>query len=131
MMQRDATGRVVNAEGIRFRGVDYVAPELGYYRERGLRLTVRYLKRETRFIEVFDGDTWVCRAIDRTLLTESQRRAILLGRERDLDAAQAHQRRRGPGPAPPRTDRRRRRLRQRRRPSRTLRWKRSRTPSTR
>lgn len=84
MMQRETTGRVVNAEGIRFRGVDYVAPELGYYRERGLRLTVRYLKRETRFIEVFDGDTWVCRAIDRTLLTESQRRAILLGRERDL-----------------------------------------------
>lgn len=84
MMQREATGRVVNAEGIRFRGVDYIAPELGYYRERGLRLTVRHLKRETRFIEVFDGDTWVCRAIDRTLLTESQRRAILLGRERDL-----------------------------------------------
>ncbi len=85
MMAREKTGRVVNTEGIRFRGVDYIAPELGYYRERGLRLTVRYLKRETRFIDVFDGDTWVCTAIDRTLLTENQRRAILAGRERDLD----------------------------------------------
>ena len=85
MMLRSKTGRVVNAEGIRFRGIDYVAPELGYYRERGLQLRIGYLTRETRFIEVFDGDSWVCRAIDRNLLTESQRRAILLGRERDLD----------------------------------------------
>lgn len=85
MMLRSKTGRVVNAEGIRFRGVDYIAPELGYYRERGLQLRIGYLTREARFIEVFDGDSWVCRAIDRNLLTESQRRAILLGRERDLD----------------------------------------------
>ncbi|MDP3950816.1 Mu transposase C-terminal domain-containing protein [Microbacterium sp.] len=85
MMLRSKTQRVVNAEGIRFRGVDYTAPELGYYRERGLKLRIGYLMRETRFIEVFDGETHVCRAIDRTLLTEHQRRAILLGRERDLD----------------------------------------------
>lgn len=85
MMQRASTGRVVNAEGIRFRGIDYIAPELGYYRERGLRLTVKFLMRETRFIDVFDGENWICRAYDRNLLTEGQRRAILLGRERDLD----------------------------------------------
>ncbi|HXH80408.1 Mu transposase C-terminal domain-containing protein [Nocardioides sp.] len=85
MMLRSKNDRTVNAEGIRFRGVDYIAPELGYYRERGLKLRIGYLTRETRFIEVFDGDSWVCRAIDRNLLTESQRRAILQGRERDLD----------------------------------------------
>jgi transposase InsO family protein len=85
MMLRSSTGRVVNAEGIRFRGVDYIAAELGYYRERGLALRVGYLTRETRFIEVWHNETYVCRATDRTLLTEPQRRAVLLGRERDLD----------------------------------------------
>jgi transposase InsO family protein len=84
MMQRASFDRAINAEGIRFRGVDYLAPELNAYRETGARVTVRYLSRETRFIEVFDGDTWICRAYDRRLLTDTQRRAILRNRERDL-----------------------------------------------
>lgn len=85
MMMRASYDRAINAEGIRFRGVDYLAPELNAYREKGQKVTVRYLKRETRFVEVFDGDTWICRAYDRTLLTDAQRQAILRNRERDLD----------------------------------------------
>jgi hypothetical protein len=85
MMMRASFDRAINGEGIRFRGVDYLAPELNAYREKGLKVTVRYLVRETRFIEVFDGDTWICRAYDRRLLTETQRQAILRNRERDLD----------------------------------------------
>lgn len=85
MMMRSSFDRAINAEGIRFRDVDYVAPELGYFREKGLKVTVRYLKRETRFIEVFVGDTWICRAYDRTLLTETQRQAIQRNREHDLE----------------------------------------------
>ncbi|WP_176522994.1 Mu transposase C-terminal domain-containing protein [Blastococcus aggregatus] len=85
MMMRASFNRAINGEGIRFRGVDYLAPELNAYREKGFKVTVRYLARETRFIEVFDGDTWVCRAYDRRLLTETQRQAILRNRERDLD----------------------------------------------
>jgi hypothetical protein len=85
MMMRASFDRAINGEGIRFRGVDYLAPELNAYREKGFKVTVRYLTRETRFIEVFDGDTWVCRAYDRRLLTETQRQAILRNRERDLD----------------------------------------------
>lgn len=84
MMLREARGRVVNAEGIRFRGRDYLAPELTHYRERGLTLTVGYLNRETRFIDVFDDDgVWICRAYDRELLTEGQRFQILAARSRD------------------------------------------------
>ncbi|SEP14980.1 Mu transposase C-terminal domain-containing protein [Trujillonella endophytica] len=85
MMMRASFDRAINGEGIRFRGVDYLAPELNAYRETGAKVTVRYLSRETRFIEVFDGDTWICRAFDRRLLTETQRQAILRNRERDLD----------------------------------------------
>lgn len=85
MMMRASFDRAINAEGIRFRGVDYLAPELNAYREKGQTVTVRYLKRETRFIEVFDGDTWICRAYDRTLLTDAQRQAILRNRENDLN----------------------------------------------
>ena len=85
MMLRASFDRAVNAEGIRFRGVDYLAPELNWYREKGLKLGVRYLTRETRWIEVFDGDEWVCRAFDRDLLTDQQRNIILRNRARDLD----------------------------------------------
>lgn len=85
MMLRASKGHAVNNEGIRFRGVDYLAPELTYYREKGLRVEVRYLKRETRFIEVFHDGAWVCRAVDRALLNPTQKRQILANRERDLD----------------------------------------------
>lgn len=85
MMLRASFDRAINAEGIRFRGIDYLAPELNAYREKGQKVTIRYLNRETRFIEVFIDDTWICRAYDRTLLTETQRQAILRNRERDLD----------------------------------------------
>lgn len=84
MMRREARGRVVNAEGIRFRGRDYLAPELTHYRERGQTLTVGYLTREIRFVDVFDDDgTWICRAYDRDLLTEGQRFQILAARNKD------------------------------------------------
>lgn len=85
MMMRATTGRAINAEGIRFQGRDYLAPELNAYREKGLKVTIRYLSRESRFIEVFDGDTWICRAYDRTLLTDTQRQAILRNRQQDLE----------------------------------------------
>lgn len=85
MMQRASKDRAINGEGIRFRGVNYLAPELSYYREKGLRVEVRYLKRETRFIEVFYQGDWVCRAVDRDLLTPAQKRQILANREKDLD----------------------------------------------
>ncbi|NMM24532.1 MAG: DDE-type integrase/transposase/recombinase [Phycicoccus sp.] len=84
MMMRTAKGRVVNGEGIHWRGIYYTAGELSSYRERGYFLDVRYLNRENRFIEVFDGDTHVCRAWDRNLLTDEQRRQILGVRGRNV-----------------------------------------------
>lgn len=85
MMLRASTQRAINGEGIRFRGVNYLAPELAYYREKGLRVEVRYLTRETRFIDVYFAGEWVCRAVDRELLTPGQKQQILANREKDLD----------------------------------------------
>ncbi|MCL2612399.1 MAG: Mu transposase C-terminal domain-containing protein [Nocardioidaceae bacterium] len=84
MMLRASKGHAINTEGIRFRRVNYVAPELNYYRDKGLRVEVRYLKREERFIEVFYEGQWVCTATDRELLTPAQKQALLENRERDL-----------------------------------------------
>lgn len=84
MMLRHSTAHAVNAEGIRFRGRDYLAFELNSYRTKGLRLTIGYLSRETRFIEVFDGADWICRAYDRDLLSVGQRQQVLAARQRDI-----------------------------------------------
>ena len=85
MMLRASKPHAVNAEGVRFRSVDYLAPELNYYRDRGLRVEVRYLKRETRWIEVFFEGDWVCTAVDRNLVTPQDKQALLGNRAKDLD----------------------------------------------
>lgn len=84
MMLRASKGHAINSEGIRFNGINYVAPELNYYRDKGLRVEVRYLTREKRFVEVFYEGEWVCTATDRDLLTPAQKQALLENRARDL-----------------------------------------------
>jgi putative transposase len=79
--------RTVNKNGIRFRGVDYVAADLN--RLVGRKVAVRYLPNidlEQLFIEVFDGDQWVCTAYPSATLTAEQRTALLAERHRQYRA---------------------------------------------
>ncbi|WP_138733599.1 Mu transposase C-terminal domain-containing protein [Modestobacter excelsi] len=78
--------RTVNKNGIRFRGVDYVAA--GLNRLVGRKVTVRYLPNvelERQFIEVFTGDEWVCTAYPSATLTPAQRTALLVERRRQYE----------------------------------------------
>jgi putative transposase len=78
--------RTVNKNGIRFRGVDYVAA--GLNRLVGRKVTVRYLPNmelERQFIEVFSGDEWVCTAYPSATLTAAQRTALLVERRRQYE----------------------------------------------
>jgi putative transposase len=78
--------RTVNKNGIRFDGVDYVAA--GLNRLVGRKVTVRYLPNlelERLFIEVFDGDEWVCTANPSHTLTAAQRTALLAERRRQYE----------------------------------------------
>jgi hypothetical protein len=75
--------RTVNKNGIRFERVDYAAAELN--RLVGRKVTVRHLPNvelERLFIEVFDGDEWVCTAYPSHTLTSAQREALLAERRR-------------------------------------------------
>jgi len=79
--------RTVNKNGIRFRTVDFVAAELN--RLVGRQVTVRYLPNvelEHQFIEVFDGEQWVCTAFPSATLTPAQRTALLAERHRQYRA---------------------------------------------
>lgn len=79
--------RTVNKNGIRFRTGDYVAAELN--RLVGRKVAVRYLPNvelEGQFIEVFDGNEWVCTAFPSHTLTAEQRTALLAERHRQYRA---------------------------------------------
>ncbi|MGY1810646.1 Mu transposase C-terminal domain-containing protein [Blastococcus sp. SYSU D00669] len=84
--------RTVNKNGIRFEGVDYVAAELNRLVRR--KVTVRHLPNmelERLFIEVFDGDEWVCTAYPSHTLTPAQRVALLAERRRQYEQLQEAQ----------------------------------------
>jgi len=57
-----ARSRLVRRDGIHFQGLRYTAPTLAPY--VGVAVTIRYDPRDITEIRVYDGDTFVCAAID-------------------------------------------------------------------
>lgn len=55
--------RKVTADGISLRGQLYTSGELAQLRLVGRQVDVRYLPHDASFIEVFDGDTWLCTCV--------------------------------------------------------------------
>jgi transposase InsO family protein len=64
------TDATVNPQGIRYDGIDYVAPELGdLVRDT---VTIGYLPNSPHYIEVFVEGTWLCTALPSKHLTADQ-----------------------------------------------------------
>jgi putative transposase len=83
-------GRTIWKDGIHFRGLVYVAPELNG--RVGDRIQVRYMPHDFRTIEVFVGDRWLATARPQGTLTPEERHAIL--EQRRLDAQELARRQR-------------------------------------
>ncbi|MFC3494837.1 Mu transposase C-terminal domain-containing protein [Glycomyces rhizosphaerae] len=62
--------RTIGADGIRFGGHAYLAPEL--HGRRGQRVQVRYMPHDDRFIEVYLDDKHLCTAHPQDQLTPEQ-----------------------------------------------------------
>ncbi|MER6018827.1 Mu transposase C-terminal domain-containing protein [Streptomyces anulatus] len=90
------TERIVQKDGINFRSLAYVAPEL--YGRGGQRVQIRYMPHDDRTIEVYLGAEHLCTAYPTGQLTEAQTDAFReharaeaerLGRERRRASRQA------------------------------------------
>ncbi|MEU1485799.1 Mu transposase C-terminal domain-containing protein [Streptomyces sp. NPDC005752] len=64
------TERVIAKDGINFRSLAYVAPEL--YGRGGQRVQIRYMPHDDRTIEVYDGAKHLCTAYPTGQLTPAQ-----------------------------------------------------------
>lgn len=62
--------RIVGKSGIRFGGLDYLAPEL--QGRRGERVQIRYLPHDNRTLEVYSGDEHLCTAHPQAHLSPEQ-----------------------------------------------------------
>jgi putative transposase len=62
-MMPAANARKVTPDGVSFRGQLYTSGELARLRMVGRKVDVRYLPHDPSFIEVFDGDTWLCTCV--------------------------------------------------------------------
>ncbi|GGV45261.1 hypothetical protein GCM10010293_53150 [Streptomyces griseoflavus] len=91
-----ATDRTIQKDGISFRSLTYVAPEL--YGRGGQRVQIRYMPHDDRSIEVYDGPKHLCTAYPTGQLTPEQTDAFRaharaeaerLGRERRRATRQA------------------------------------------
>jgi putative transposase len=72
--------RIVQTEGVRFRGRYYTAPELTG--QRGREVRVLYWPHDARRIEVTTGEEWLCTAWPQGALSPGQREAVLTERRR-------------------------------------------------
>lgn len=86
-----STPRTVITSGVRFHGLDFIAPELNGL--VGETVDVRYRPHDDTSIEVFRGGSHLCTALPQGTLTAEQRAAVLARRRVDA-AAQARRQRR-------------------------------------
>ena len=69
--------RTIGKDGIRLRGLAYVAPEL--QGRDGQKVQVRYMPHDDRLVEVYLGTAHLCTAYPQGQLTPESRRRRLLG----------------------------------------------------
>jgi putative transposase len=99
-MMPTAARRKVTPDGISFQSELYTSGELAALRLVDRQVDVRYLPHDDSFIEVFDGERWLCTAVranqvdeqGRLLMREVNREQYL--RARDFHVAARHRRRR-------------------------------------
>ena len=84
----EAKPRKVQPEGVFFDNRYYTRGTLGGY--VGRKVTVRHLPYDRSFIEVFDGDTWVCTAFPHPDLTEAELDELEQQRREQYTVARAY-----------------------------------------
>ena len=82
----EKSGRKVSKNGVRFKDVDYVSPELGT--KVGKRVSIRYLPNDRSFIDVYLNGTFLCTAVPHARLTQDERKQIV--RQRNSQVNKGH-----------------------------------------
>lgn len=86
--QAEARGRRVSANGIRFRGIDYIHPHLGkhpvYGSLSGREVHLRFLPNDRSFIDVYLGEEFVCTAVPHERLSRVERQRVVKQRKSDI-----------------------------------------------
>lgn len=86
--QVEARGRRVSANGIRFRGVDYIHPHLGKHPLHGSlsgrEVHLRFLPNDRSFVDVYLGEEFICTAVPHERLSRAERQRVVKQRKADV-----------------------------------------------
>jgi transposase InsO family protein len=75
----------VSKNGVRFRNSDYTHADLAGW--RGKKVNLRYLNADPSFVDVWDGEAFICTALLHHVLSNQQRSNIVRGRRASVQAA--------------------------------------------